>query len=225
MAMITKNAPEREEIEHLLPWHAAGTLSHRDAKRVEDALAADPDLARQYALVREELGETIILNEKLGAPSARAMETLFRKIDAEPVRKPAVSLNLADRLGAFLSGLAPRKLALAGGIAAIALILQAGIIAGILLNETAPGGYQTASAPSRAPIGGSFAMIRFADKAPAADITAFLDSNKLTVVGGPLAGGLYRVRIAATALPKDDVARMIKLLQQDKTVEFIATTD
>ena len=29
-----QEAPERQEIEELLPWHAAGTLSRRDAQRV-----------------------------------------------------------------------------------------------------------------------------------------------------------------------------------------------
>ena len=67
LAMNAKQeAPERQEIEELLPWHAAGTLSRRDAQRVEEALARDPELARRYALVREELGETISLNETLG---------------------------------------------------------------------------------------------------------------------------------------------------------------
>ena len=75
--------PERHEIEALLPWHAAGTLSRRDADRVEQALAGGRELARRYDLVREELAETIHLNETLGAPSARAMEKLFAAIDAE----------------------------------------------------------------------------------------------------------------------------------------------
>jgi anti-sigma factor RsiW len=82
-------SPDREtpsDIEELLPWHAAGTLSRRDAQRVEEALAKDPALARRYALVREELSETILLNETLGAPSPRAMENLFAKIDAGPPR-------------------------------------------------------------------------------------------------------------------------------------------
>src|SRR5687767_2880873 len=40
LAMMTsKQAPEREEIESLLPWHAVGTLSRSDAERVERALA------------------------------------------------------------------------------------------------------------------------------------------------------------------------------------------
>jgi hypothetical protein len=77
------NEKERHEIEALLPWHAAGTLSRRDADRVEQALADDCKLARRYDLVRQELAETIHLNETLGAPSARAMEKLFAAIEAE----------------------------------------------------------------------------------------------------------------------------------------------
>jgi hypothetical protein len=61
-------------------------LSRRDANRVEQALAGDRELARQYDLVREELVETIHLNETLGAPSARAMERLFAAINAEEAR-------------------------------------------------------------------------------------------------------------------------------------------
>src|SRR4051794_36712433 len=82
------------EVELLLPWHAAGTLSRRDAARVDQALANDNELAARYDMVREELGEAIRLNESLGAPSARAMQQLFAKIDAEPVRTPKVSFNL-----------------------------------------------------------------------------------------------------------------------------------
>src|SRR5262249_54255826 len=76
-------APEREDIEAMLPWHAAGTLSRRDAERVEQALAQDAELARRFELVREEMAETIHLNETLGAPSARVAQRLFAAIDAE----------------------------------------------------------------------------------------------------------------------------------------------
>jgi hypothetical protein len=85
MGMINKER-ERHEIESLLPWYAAGTLGRRDAERVERALAEDGELAQRYELVREEFAETIALNEKLGAPSARAMEKLFAAIDAEETR-------------------------------------------------------------------------------------------------------------------------------------------
>src|SRR6266480_1777331 len=98
--------PERHEIEALLPWHAAGTLSRRDADRVEQALAGDRELKRRYDLVREELNETIHLNETLGAPSARCMEKLFSAIDAEGERQPRrqSSFDFAGRISEFLSG-------------------------------------------------------------------------------------------------------------------------
>ena len=160
MNATMKNAPEREEIESLLPWYAAGTLSRRDTARVEDALANDAELARRFEMVREELGETIIVNESLGAPSARAMKALFEKIDAEPARKPAVSFNLMGRLSEFMSSFTPRTLAYAGGVAVLALVLQAGVITNLVSERSgqAPG---LASAPITAPVQGVQAMVRF----------------------------------------------------------------
>src|SRR5439155_3622760 len=38
MNMIRNKASERQEIEALLPWHAAGTLSRRDAQKIKQAL-------------------------------------------------------------------------------------------------------------------------------------------------------------------------------------------
>ena len=165
MNAMKQEAPERQEIEELLPWHAAGTLSRRDAQRVEDALANDPELARRYALVREELGETIRLNETLGAPSARALEKLFAKIDAEPARRQAESLNLGSRIGEFFASLSPRTLAWSASAAAIAILLQAGLLADIMLKETKTVGYETASAPTTDPGVGAFTLIRFAPQA------------------------------------------------------------
>ncbi|MBI3703579.1 MAG: zf-HC2 domain-containing protein [Rhizobiales bacterium] len=223
--MNTKNKEAHSEIEELLPWHAAGTLSRNDARRVEEALAQDPELARRYALVRDELGETIHLNETLGAPSARAMEKLFAKIDAEPARKPAVSLNIGARVAEFLASFSPRTLAYAGGAAVLAILLQAGFIAGVMLKETSTSGFETASAPSTDPGVGAFTLIRFAPQATQDDVTKFLAANKLSIASGPMAGGLYKVRVAVTGLPKDELATIVKKLQADKVVTFIATTE
>jgi anti-sigma-K factor RskA len=87
MKMISKEE-ERNEIEALLPWYAAGTLSRDDADRVGQALVRDRELARRYDHIRQELAETIHLNETLGAPSARAFEKLFAAIDAEEAGAP-----------------------------------------------------------------------------------------------------------------------------------------
>src|SRR5947209_18404287 len=96
-------APEREEIEALLPWHAAGTLSRRDSERVEQALAQDAELARRFELARDEMAETIHLNESLGAPSTRAAQRLFGAIEAEANRAPRRPVSFD--LGGWLTGL------------------------------------------------------------------------------------------------------------------------
>jgi hypothetical protein len=123
--------PKPQEIEALLPWYAAGTLSRRDANRVEQALASDLELARQYDLVREELVETIHLNETLRAPSTRAMERLFAAIDAEEARAPRHRrwFDLGGRISEFLSSLTPRTLSWSATAAAIAILMQAAVIA------------------------------------------------------------------------------------------------
>jgi hypothetical protein len=223
--MNTGTEQEHSDIEYLLPWHAAGTLNRRDAQRVETALANDPELARQYALVREELADTINLNESLGAPSARAMEKLFAKIDAEPARKPAVSLNISARVVEFFASLSPRTLALSAGAAAVAILLQAGLLAGIVIKDNNAGGYETASAPSTAPGVGAFTLIRFAPQASSDDITKFLEANHLSIAAGPMTGGFYKVRVGEAQLPKAELSGLVKKLQQNKVVGFIATTD
>jgi anti-sigma factor RsiW len=223
--MTTKMTNEPDDIETLLPWHAAGTLSPREAKRVEDALARDPQLARRYEMVREELGETIRANESLGAPSTRAMDALFKKIDAEPVRRSRVSLNLSQRMAGFIASLTPRTLAWSAATAAVVLLLQAGIIAGVMLNERAgTGSYQTASAPG-AMAAGSYVMARFAAQASANEVTEFLETNKLSVAGGPAPGGLYRLRVSDAKLTKEQVAGIARRLQQDKRIDLIVPTE
>ena len=107
----------------------------RDAARVEQALANDNELAARYEMVREELGEAIRLNETLGAPSARAMQQLFAKIDAEPARTPKVSFNLGAWLTDFVTGFQPRTLAYGATAAALAIVLQAGILAGVFVKD------------------------------------------------------------------------------------------
>src|SRR3569833_1843721 len=86
MMALSRKMLEQEpgEIELLLPWYGAGSLNPGDMKRVEEALARDPELGRQYAAIQQEYAETIALNETLGAPSVRAMQKLFTAIEAEP---------------------------------------------------------------------------------------------------------------------------------------------
>lgn len=213
-----QNAPERSELEDLLPWHASGTLSRREAEQVEAALADDPELARRFELVREEMASTIHLNETLGAPSPRAAERLFAAIDAEGGRQAARSLSLGARIAEFFASLTPRQLAYAATAGAVAIVLQAGVIGAILVGQGDRGTYETATSGAPAAAQGTFALVRFAEGATAQAITNFLEKNQASIVSGPRAGGLYRVRIADTVLPQDERERIIGRLAADTSV-------
>ena len=84
-------------------------------------------IANSLELVREELGETIHLNETLGAPSARAMERLFAKIEAEaPVaRKASISFNLGAWLSELMASFSPRTLAYSATAASVSPTIAA----------------------------------------------------------------------------------------------------
>src|SRR5262249_58307748 len=141
MNTLNQGAPERQEIEALLPWHAAGTLNRRDRERVERALASDSELARRFDLVREEQHETIHLNESLGAPSSRAMEKLFAAIEAEGGKAPARrSFDLVGRVSEFLSSLAPRTVAYAAGAPPLTLFVPAARLPAAVVKEHARSG-------------------------------------------------------------------------------------
>ena len=218
--MNTKNKETQEDIELLLPWHAAGTLSRRDAERVERALANDNELASRYELVREELGEAIRLNELLGAPSARAMQNLFAKIDAEPVRKPRASFNIGAWFTGFVSSFQPRTLAYAAGAAAIAILLQAGVLANIVMQDS-QAGRRSPRIGVPAERHGAFVLIRFNPQANVADISKFLAEHKATIAGGPAAGsGLFRLRVAEKPVGQAELGAIVKRMQGNPVVGF-----
>jgi hypothetical protein len=210
-------APGRRDIEDMLPWLAAGTLKRRDAERVEAAMRDDPELARRFELVREELAETIHLNETLGAPSARASERLFAAIDREPQRR--ASFNFSGRVLELLSRLSPRTLAWSAGAAAVVIVLQAAVISGSLIGgQGEQRSYGTASAGAPAETAAaSEVLIRFAPQASAAGITQFLQAHKATIVGGP-SGDFYRVRVADTVLPKPQLDAIVNAMQDEHGV-------
>jgi hypothetical protein len=212
------------ELESLLPWYAAGTLRRRERQRVEEALRTDTELARHLDLVREELAETIHLNETLGAPTARAAERLMAAIDAEVTRKH-VPGAAAGWLTGFFANLSPRTMAVAASFAMLAIALQSVAIVDIFTRpQSAPS--QLGADKGLVLSGGqgaehknAFAMVRFAHQASAAEITKFLQTYQAALVDGPTPGGLYRVRVAMTSLAKEELARIVARMRQDRVVE------
>jgi anti-sigma factor RsiW len=223
MMAASKKMLDREpsEIELLLPFHAAGTLSTRDARRVEDALAGDPELARQFAVIHEEYAETISLNESLGAPSARAMQKLFAAIDGEPVRKPSLSVSLSARISEFFARLSPRTLAWSARIGAVLMKNQTASFqtASLSLNEPSAAPITRDLASSAAP---TRALVRFAPEARIADITALLDNYQASIVDGAK-GGMFRLQFGK-AMSKDEAASLLTRLQREKIVSLAVAT-
>jgi anti-sigma factor RsiW len=231
MMATSKKILEQEpsEIEMLLPFHAAGTLSARDSRRVEEALARDPELARQYAVIREEYAETIHLNESLGAPSVRAMQKLFAAIDAEPASRPSTSFNFSAAIAGFFAKLSPRTLAWSASLGALALLLQAGVI-GAVLMKSQTSTFQTASLSTGEPITRDLgagapprALVRFSPDARVADITALLDRYQASIVDGAK-GGMFRLQFGNTPMTKDDAAALMSKLQGEKIVSLAVPT-
>jgi anti-sigma factor RsiW len=224
MAMKKILEQEPSEIEMLLPWHAAGTLNARDVKRVEEALARDSELAKQYAVIREEYTETIGLNESLGAPSARAMAKLFAAIDAEPERAPSMSRNISARISGFFASLSPRTLAWSASLGALALLLQTGVIGAVLVKSQQQASFQTASLSMNEPITRSLgpeaprALVRFAPDARVADITALLDTYQASIIDAR--GGMFRLQFGARAMSKDEIAALMNRLKSEKIVNL-----
>jgi anti-sigma factor RsiW len=224
MMALSKQVLEQEpgDIELLLPWHAAGTLNARDARRVEEALAREPDLARQYAVIREEYAETISLNETLGAPSTRAMQKLFAALDAEPARQPSYLAGLSARFAGFFASLSPRTLAWSATLGAVVLMLQAGVIGAVLVNNQSST-YRTASLSTGDHDPGVAmaprALVRFTPEAKVADITALLDTYHASIVDSAREG-MFRLQFGSKPMSKDEVATLMAKLQGEKIVSL-----
>ena len=226
MTATNNPVPDNEPgaLQALLPWYANGTLSALDARRVEQALAHDPALVAELAAIRDEAAEAIHLNETLGAPSSQAMHRLFAAIDAEPTRSPGAGASLAARVRGIFASFSPRALASAAAAVAVVLVLQAAVIASVLVENYGASNYQTASYQAGKAADGTMALVRFAPEARIADINALLATYHASVVDGPKAG-MFRIALGDKPLPKDQRERLITRLQSEKIVGFAAAAD
>src|SRR5262249_33870365 len=115
--------------------------------------------------------------------------------------------------------LSPRTLAYSAIAAALLLLLQAGVI-GALMGQ-GQGNFQSAEyykAPSES---GTRALVRFAPEARVADITQFLDAYDATIAGG-LKAGMFLIQFGEKRLTKDEQANLLKKVEREKIVSFVA---
>ncbi|CAH1659820.1 conserved hypothetical protein [Hyphomicrobiales bacterium] len=214
-----------EPIEALLPWYAAGTLDAAETAAVEKALATDAGLRAQLALIREDQAEVIHAAESITAPSTRMAGKLFAAIDAEPTpaaaRQPTRQSPWLDQLGIWLGALTPRKLAFAALSAAALVALQAGVVAALMAARTPGATYEVASGPGSTVAGGNSVLVAFEPTARLDQITALLAELNASIVEGPRAGGLFRLRFTVSGDSAAVAARLARLNNAKGVVRLV----
>lgn len=224
-AMTSENdlLSEADEFEALLPWYVSGKISAADKAKVDAYIAAHPEVRSHLGLARDEADDIFAANAKIEAPRD-ALEKLRASVASSPsARLHSAKASIIDKLGLFLSGLAPRQLAYAGISAALAIAVLGGSL-GSLLSGGQGAGYQTAAGPGASAAKGTFALVTFQPAAPAGTLSAFLAENKLTIVEGPLAGGVFRVRLSDDVLSNDATdAALAKIKARGDLVSFASS--
>jgi anti-sigma factor RsiW len=211
---------EREEIEMLLPWYATGRLGPSDQARVEAYLAIHPEMARQLDLVRAERDEAVAGNEALGWPSAAATERLMAALPtARPGRGPLQALRDAlRRVGGLFVVPATGTVRWAAVAAAVLIGVQAVAIATLVSQR--PGPYRTASGAHTGD--GIVLLVTFADDARATAISQLLADFDASIVDGPRAGGVYKIRLRTEeSSPPAREARVRKLAERRDVVRAV----
>ena len=161
----------REAHDALINAVANNTASAEDRAQAERIAANDEDFARELSFARSL--RKAVKAQTVDVPSEFALQRLRREIKRE---QPAAIGGTAGRWAEF----AP-KVAIA---ACLVVILQTGYI----MTRDASQHYVTAAANSEADV-----QIRFSNDATAGQIQRFLREQKMQILAGPSAAGIYRL--------------------------------
>ncbi|MEO5760510.1 MAG: anti-sigma factor [Mesorhizobium sp.] len=184
----------RDEMETLLPFYLNGSLEGADLEAVEQWLASDPVAMAALGGAEAEFSGTMAANEAI-RPPADALSRFAKALDAEagPVRAKAGPSWLSQALGRFMA--VPAGVAWATAAVLLALIMVQSFVQ--------PGGkgndFEVAGAEddlAKMP----FALVKFKPDAKMSEISAFLGDNKLKIIGGPTADGIFKLGIPAATL-------------------------
>jgi anti-sigma factor RsiW len=219
---------EFDHLESLLPWYVTGRLAPGEVLRVEQGLAQMPELQRRYELVLEERSAAVAVNESLGAPSPRVIEKLFARLDSPAARVPRRrNVDPGNWLAGWFSAWRPRALAWTALAAVCVAMIEAGLLVLAYFGAAQKGTtYWTASVEREtAEQNGAFLLVAFVPGATAAQILHFLEARNISIIDGPIAGGIFRIRVSDKALaPKDLSAVAASLRTESSIVRFAAPT-
>jgi anti-sigma-K factor RskA len=180
-----------DDIASLLPFYVAGTLEETEAREVARWLETDPRGPAALERALDEQAEVIAANERVKVPSG-SLARLMQDVDREP-RKAAfrvTRLGLLSRIAEWLAETPPAvSWAAAGALALVVIVQNAPIIF--------QGGEKPYEVSSGAPAdSGTLYLIRFADGADMAAVSAALSEAGAVIVDGPKGKGNFIVRLA-----------------------------
>jgi hypothetical protein len=202
---------ERERIAKLLPWHATGQLNDAQKGDVERVLRTDPQLVETLAFIRQEVAQTVAVNEALGTPGAALLDRLMAQAAAEG--GIAHRADVKNRVSQWMEWLlAPRGLRIAMACAASIILLQAVFIGFMLLRHADTPGHQTASGTQRQAGGGPRLLAVFAETATVAQVSELLVRYHAKVIDGPRADGIYLIAISSGNSSKAERDELMRAL-------------
>ena len=157
---LNREAPERQDIEALLPWHAAGTLSRRDSRSRRAGAGQRP---RACPPLR-----TGSRRAQRDHPSQRNARCAVRSRDGEAVCRDRRGSAARQEERRSMSSAAwsnscrasaRARWPMAGTAAAVALLVQAAVLTTVVVQRPGRPSIELASAPTDGP---QLAGIRFA---------------------------------------------------------------
>ncbi|MEM6566705.1 MAG: hypothetical protein AAF665_19805 [Pseudomonadota bacterium] len=213
--MSTLSDKDREELSLLLPWYANGTLDAEDSARVEQALAEDDALAREFDLILEDQAAMIELVSEEEVPasiSERFKAALQAEIDAPPARtEEKAEDGFITRIMSVLFPAQPR--AYAAVAAVIAILLPAVALVSFEVGTQNTVQYQTASGEDPATTDGVRMLVKFNAEVTWAQVDAFLTENAGQIVKGPTPDGFYELEFAAETDAAEEMERLPEIFE------------
>lgn len=176
--MMDMTPETRREIEELLPFLANDTLEGDERRMVEEAVAADADLAWELDYLKTLRAE--MNSRDVGtSPGEFGLARLMREIDAEKAEPQAEQSDT--------NVVRPKVWQWAAAAAVALLVAQTALVWGPAGPgmELAGGGGASSDGP--------VLIVAFSENASESAIRQLLLTQGLEVVGGPSALGLYRV--------------------------------
>lgn len=219
MSTTPTSHDERDDIEKLLPWYAVGTLERSEAERVEAYLDGHPEIRDQLLLVAEEADETIAVNEALGAPSPGAIDRLMERVAQDgPVPAAHGQQSLWQRIIGQFADMSPGVAAFGTAAAIVIICIQAVALGLVMTGEQKQS--RTASGEETQVETGTVALVIFSAGATVEQVNELLAASGTSIVDGPKAGGIYRVRVSETVLPDAERDAVLEKLRSNPLVQF-----